>query len=84
MFTLMLPGWSSGQQSSAYLRARNASAATTPPPPSSIVEPDVKKAVKALRAQSDRSATMLTGPSGLLGDPPLDRPMARSPSVLGG
>ena len=64
------------------------SAGNVPPPPvlpsSPIIVTAKEKARKAAALTAARTSTILTSPSGVLGDPPLDRPMARSAQLLGG
>jgi hypothetical protein len=61
--------------------------AMTPPPPvmpnSPIIDEAREKARKAAGLRTARTSTILTSNSGVLGDPPLDRPMARAATLLG-
>lgn len=56
---------------------------TIPPSAAEIEAEEMAKRRKEMAARASRSATILTSPSGVLGDPPLDRPAARSATVLG-
>lgn len=66
------------------IRAKSA-ANNAPPPPATALDPEIAKARAALlKSQLSRMSTILTTPSGVLGDPPLNRPTAGSPgSYLG-
>lgn len=67
-------------------RAKAANAKFAPPPPASPTDPSVMAARENQRkkalAMIGREASILTSGSGVLGDPPLDRP--RASSLLGG
>lgn len=72
----------------AAARANRRGTSTAPPAPATPLDPEILKAREALRKKqaqaSGRESTVLTSPSGVLGDPPLDRPVARSATMLGG
>lgn len=51
------------------------------PPPIDAFSAEEERRKKAAKAA--QNSTVLTSPSGVLGDPPLDRPVARSATVLG-
>jgi hypothetical protein len=81
---LSLPGFSDGKKGT-FANALAKSKSATPPPPVTALDPVIVAArEKQRRGQASRQSTIITGQSGVLGDPPLDRPMARSATMLGG
>jgi hypothetical protein len=57
--------------------------ATLNPPAPAMPEMTEEEKRRKKAAQAAGNSTVLTSPSGVLGDPPLDRPIARSATMLG-
>lgn len=87
---VLIPGFTSNPTVSSLvaqrMKAKAGAASAPPPPPAAPTGFDLAKVEEERRKKQTRdvsSATILTSPSGVLGDPPLDRPVARSATLLG-